>query len=603
MTVTRKYVFALLAIVLATALLQILLLTENWRDNPLARVMLGDAQTYWSWAAEIAGGQMIGDAPFHSAPLYAYLLGLLRALGCGLLGVYIFQAVLHLLTVALIAEVGRIVFRETTGLLAGALFALLLDPAYYTGRVLSVSLQLFVMALLLYQAAGLFGRRTVRNQIVLGLLSGLAILANPSLLLAVPVLAAWVAFSGERRDLRAGLITLTTALLTVAPATLHNLTASGEAVLVSAQAGVTFRHGNAPGANGTYRPIPGVSKNRTQQNQDAYRIAERATGQAGWASTSSYFMGLGLDYLRANPGQALVLESRKLWWLLTGRVYGDLYAPVLESGEPFGRRLHLLPLSLALILPLSLLGLWLGLSRDFRRSLPTALMFLMPCVVVLVFWYSPRYRIPLTPAAALLAAQALTTAWSSRRSLSIRQAESGHPVLLLVTLFLLVFGAGSGWLNRATRFDHPDLLRGNYLHLIGDAFRIDGRLEPAVLYLERALRSGSDTAESNNSLAQAQMKQAEELHGDDDPTNDSRGVELYQLAAGHLEAALSKNPELLQARRNLATLRYWFFEWGLGTADQARLELQAALQLAQRLGADETAASLRASLLSLPAGE
>ena len=139
---SRRWWCLLGGIVLLGGLSQALILREAWRDNPLAASPVVDGEEYWAWAGEIAQGHLRGEAPFTSAPLYAYLVAIVRAVGGGLLTTYVLQAGLHCLTVGLLTFVAAKRFGAAVGLLTGVLYVLLLEPAYTSGRILNGTLQL-----------------------------------------------------------------------------------------------------------------------------------------------------------------------------------------------------------------------------------------------------------------------------------------------------------------------------------------------------------------------------------------------------------------------------------------------------------------------------
>jgi len=86
---------------------QALILAQQLADDPFARTPINDARVYWDWAGEIASGRLVGTTPFLSAPLYPYLLGILRALGGGLAAACVVQAALHVATVGLLYRVAE----------------------------------------------------------------------------------------------------------------------------------------------------------------------------------------------------------------------------------------------------------------------------------------------------------------------------------------------------------------------------------------------------------------------------------------------------------------------------------------------------------------
>lgn len=567
----------LLALLALAMILQIMVLQQGWTANPFARTPLGDADVYWTWAGEIAEGKWQRETPFLSAPLYPYFLGILRWMGASLLGVYAIQALMHVATIALIADTGRRRFGATTGVLAGFLYLLLLDPTYYVGRTVNVTLQLLTMAMLLWQGVRIVEQRTIRKQAFFGFLLGLTVLANPSMLLAVPLFVAWIMWGAER-DLAGGLLVLGLALAVISPATIHNHRACGEFIPVSAQAGVTFYHGNAPGATGTYHAIPGVAQNRDQQNRDAYYMAADATGEESWKGTSRHFFSEGVSYLMENPGAAISLEARKFWWFLSGRDYGDLYLPRQEKELGIGSKLAFTPLSLALFLPLAILGLLLLSGKGFRQMVPELVLFGLPFLVVMVFWYSPRYRLPVAPVTMVLAAHAL--------AVTLRKQEKGDLFGMpwkIAGGALLIFGAITGPLNRATGFDDPAKLEPAFLFSVGDTLRVEGNLIEAEKYLQRAVDAKFNTFEVHYSLGMVQHRRGNELWTSEEGTEQALGLEYFAKAAVALQAALRINPMHMEARENMANLVFWYWEREAASKEDAIKELEGAIEVAEQL--------------------
>ena len=108
---------------------------KQWQLDPLMQVPLNDAAVYWAWAGRIASGEWIGTEPFFSAPLYPYLLGLLRALGLGIGGVVVVQILLLLLTMWRVHAIALRFLAPHAAWLAPTLLALVVDTGYGTLRL------------------------------------------------------------------------------------------------------------------------------------------------------------------------------------------------------------------------------------------------------------------------------------------------------------------------------------------------------------------------------------------------------------------------------------------------------------------------------------
>ncbi|MCH2101312.1 MAG: glycosyltransferase family 39 protein [Planctomycetes bacterium] len=584
----------LMGLVALSLAFQALLLQQAWAENPFARVLLGDSAVYWEWAGEIANGKWIADEPFQSAPLYPYFLALLRTLGLDLLGVYSVQALLGTLTMVLIALATRRRAGPLAGLIAATLWIFLDEAAFVSGRIWNLPLQLFTGSLLLWYTTRIpeqFGKATLPS---LGALCGIAVLANPALLPVVLLLIFWAGQAPIKRNLFGSFTALAVMAVCIAPATYHNREACGETILISSQAGLTFAHGNSAGASGTYYPVEGVSENRRTQNQDAVRLVEQETGKRSWKATSRYFFERGLGWMVENPGDVLSLELRKAWWLLTGRSYADLYNPDLESRTEFGSRLTWAPISLAFLFPLALFGMVRVWRREgLRHRGPEILMIGGVALIVLVFWYSPRYRMPLAPAVILLAAEGMAWGWGSWR-----EEQRRGPGIIVLSLMAIALVAGL--INRATRFDSPDLLMPAFLHSVGDSLRLmEGREAESIEYLESAIERGYRKYEAHYSLALAYMKLAETTLNDGQEGAQKRALPTYHQAVTQLRQTVEHDPNSFQPQFNLASIEFWFWQLGEREAWEVQPLIERALQIAQDTGSEEPAARLQQMLAQL----
>ena len=469
----RRRRLAIASLLVIGVLSQALILSQQLASDPFAAVPINDALSYWQWAGDVASGRLVGSTPFLSAPLYPYLVGAVRALGGGLAAVVVLQAALHLATVALLFRVGERRFGFGAGVAGAGLYLALLEPAYATGRILNSTLQLLVVVWLWDRLIAAAEEPRRGRLAALGAALGVNVLANPAMLAAVPIAAVWIAW---RAGWRPGALVAGVAAAAIAPATLHNWLACRELILVSAQGGVTFYHGNAPGAEGVYHPIPGIAGNRIQQNVDARALVAIET-DGTWSATSRAFLEKGLAFWSSDPAGALRLLDRKLWYFVTGRNYGDIYVPAFERSDGFASLLALAPVPTAWLTLPALLALgWL--LRDRRGSFPEALLLLAPLATVAVFWYSPRYRMPALPVIAMLAAHAF---------LRSPRERAGAAVVLLVSI------ATGAW-NRHTGFDALSSYRGQYELTVGGVLLEQDRLPEAEARFRAALGAGNASA-------------------------------------------------------------------------------------------------------------
>jgi hypothetical protein len=612
-----KHRWIALAVLLAVGgLTQALILAQQLSSDPLALTPVNDARVYWQWAGDIANGKLIGDTPFLSAPLYPFFVGLVRALGGGLATVYVLQAALHLATAGLLFRVSERRFGAMAAFVGTALYLALLEPAYSTGRILNGTLQLFVVVLLWDRMVAASERPSRGRTLALGAVLGVNVLANPTMMAAIPIVALWVAWNERwtRAGLRSAAVVGLAAAAAILPSAWHNRLACGEWIPVSAQGGVTFYHGNAPGAEGVYHGIEGIAENRLQQNLDA-RSLVRGETDGSWGATSSYFFRKGVAYWVAEPGAAIELFGKKLRYYITSRNYGDIYVPAIEEHDGMASRLALAPFATPwLVLP-GLIAL-VFLLRDPRRYLPEILLVLAPLATVLVFWYSPRYRIPAVPFLAALAGASIV-------QVAAASPLGTRPLRVAAIALAWLLAVASGPWNARTGFDDEKPLRAQHDQLVGSVLVEQDRLEeaerryrsalaggygPAAAALADVLRRLGRTGDALEMLAdlvrrepgnayahrslavalaqtgkfaEAEREFRATIQIDPNDWEALSGLGNVCHATGRTDeaiamhrAALAKNPSFAGAHYNLG-----FVLLGLGKIDEARAEMREALRL------------------------
>jgi tetratricopeptide (TPR) repeat protein len=535
MSEESRFRWSLLALCGAAAALRALVFREELAHNPFAAVPWSDAALYWERAGALASGRWPETGPFLVAPLYPLLLGCLRALGLGLAGVYALQLALNLASGVLVGLTARARFGAGAGLLAAGLFLWLGEAALFALRLLSVTLQVFLAALLAWDAARLAASPAPSraHELRVGLWLGLLVLAFPAALLLVPAHALWRLASAEspHAGLRRAALGAGAALLAVFPATLHNAIVGGELVLVTAHGGVTLAQGNAPESDGVYTPIDGIGASIFEQHRDAARVFEAERGRPGsWREVDAHFAGRARAFWLGHPGEAAQLLLRKLRWLAGARRYDNVAVFALERERGLGRAAAWLPLEIPFLLGLTFLGVALAL-REPRRAAPELALLALPALVCLLFYYSARYRLVAAPALCGLAAAGLC-GWRA-----LGWPRAAVLALALAPAPLLLWNARSG-------FESLDFMRADYARAL------------AAQHLRAGdLRAGAgDASAAEDHYARAALA---------DPASGEAWTRLHDLAAAQgrfaaaraaLERLLALEPESRAAHLTLAWL-------------------------------------------------
>jgi 4-amino-4-deoxy-L-arabinose transferase-like glycosyltransferase len=354
-----------------------------------------DMEGYLQWGWRIAQGNWlgVGEGPFYQGPAFPYLLGLTFALfGFTLLPVFVLQAVLGSLAAVLISWIGRRLFEPRVGLLAGLLAALSGMLVFFGAILHSTTLELFLVsgALLLLVVACEEGRGWWGWA---GAVAALAALARPNLLIVPPfVVLALFLRGGDRRAAAraAGLFVLGFALV-IAPVTARNVLVGHQFVVVSSAGPETFRITNSYDSavlNFRYPKLP-------QMPVDSW---------AFWKHQGA--------------------KAALFWWGFEAPQNVNYY---LAQGFSWVLSLPLVA-SWALI-PLAAVGGWLA-RRQWRSLLPVLLFGLGYYLSVVAFHIVGRFRLPLTPILAVLAAVALAKGIEGCRARDWGRVLAGSAVAL-----------------------------------------------------------------------------------------------------------------------------------------------------------------------------
>jgi Flp pilus assembly protein TadD len=564
---TRWFGWGLAALLLIALLLRLAILAEFLRENPIAEAPWSDGEIYWNMAGHMAAGQWTEPTPFLSAPLYPYLLGVIRTLGGGLLAVYLSQIGLHLLSAFLLAVGTRARFGPAAALLAVAGFLALTEPAVSTTRVMPNTLQVFLVILLWWRWSAAAERATLRwrDVLLVGGLLGLLALAYPAALLLIPVYGLWIwAMAGWKWHAPCkAVVGCVAALLAVAPATLHNYLLHREFILISAHGGITLRQGNGPESTGIGGIIPGISPRRDRMHLDAAREFRRIYGRDGsWSEIDRHYQREATAYWRHNPGTALRLFGLKIYLYLTARNYDDLMPTVIERELGIGERAILAPLAVPWLFGAACVGWIAFLRRPLRRG-PELLLWLLPLLTVTLFFYSPRYRLPAVPLLCVTAAYGLTRCWSFRVP---------KPITLACFCLPLPFY----FFNQHYGVDSPAMVREYYTRAISEAQALaadrrarDGRPDEARVFYQKALALWPENPLAHRQLGVFHAQQGRPAEAESElrlairlqPNDPQARAYLYNLYCGQRRYA-----EAAAALRELRRIRPRDFQTNLNLA-------------------------------------
>lgn len=448
---------------------------------------VGDEQHYHDWAVRIAAGEPGRGASFFTTPLYAYVLAVAYRVGGDALGwIRTLNVAWGIATVALTYLAARHLLRPWPAVVAAALAGSCLVPVFYEALPEKTSLVLLLTALAVWTIARAGSRRRAPAWALAGVSVGLATLAHALLGALVP--CAWLDIVVRGRHDRArmalALAAFTgAALLTVAPATLHNYRADGDLVAIASNGGHNFYLGNHAGnLTGRYTSPPFSTSNLSEEEAGFRREAERRTGRSMRPSeVSAFWYAEGWRDVRAMPGPSLARFLRKARWAVNDEEITDS-----RTFAFYRMRLPALALPLPTFGAIALVGLVGFFTGGADRRLLAPRVLVVGLVGVLtMFFVTGRYRLPLLVPFAILGAAGLERLVDAARARRVR--DLGLTAVVAVIVAWVVFGR--------VLVSAPETFFPDYYNQGNRYFR-QGQYERAAAEYEQALwvRPGNHAA-------------------------------------------------------------------------------------------------------------
>jgi tetratricopeptide (TPR) repeat protein len=382
--------------------------------SPLAGSMLDDARIYWTWSERIAQGHLLGSNPFFLAPLYPYVLGLLRVFLDSPSTVLIVQALWGAGAVALLTDAARRLTRPTIAAAIGVILCFYEMAVFFDGLLLTESLLFFLGSLLLWWVVGSDWKAAPSRAagavgVLVGLLS--AGRATSALLLIPAGLLLW----DHPQRARSLLVLLAGFMLIAAPTTLHNYVVAREWIPFAYNLGFNLHAGNNARASGTFTPVTGRREGQPRGldggvELDGRDYLKRTEGLSlGPSASSTHWARRAGMFITDEPLRALQLVLVKAAMLWNAREY-----PQIENVEEY--RALAGPLGLPFVGTFALLGALALMGGAFAWSLGPAARFTVVYAAVITlgtlpFFVVDRYRHHLVPACAILAAVAVQRLW------------------------------------------------------------------------------------------------------------------------------------------------------------------------------------------------
>jgi 4-amino-4-deoxy-L-arabinose transferase-like glycosyltransferase len=404
---------------------------------------------YPFFAEKLAEGKDIGERLVDLSPFYLYLMtALKKVFDVDWTYVKFIQSFVGTLNCLLVFAVGRRVFRQEVGFLAGLMYALYgnliilestLEPTVF---VLSFNL-LAVYGLVRCREDGVPPGRAWVWPLLAGFFVGLSIITKPNFLLFLPVGAVWLLVSvgqtvGFQRRLANTLCFFAVVLLVVIPVTVRNYVRLHDFVLVTADAGKVFFHGNGRGATaleGTGLPDEGFAEEGADEPDYAHvlyrKTASNLSGRALSPSESSKFwIRRARDDIVIDPIAYMKLELKKLFYF-----FNDYEMHYIASAyKEYKASLAFPFIRYGVIASLGLLGMLLAFKNFKTHALLYAVVFLY-LLSGMLFLVQSRYRTPAVPYLCLFAGHAI---YALRKMVAAKRFRAVAAALILIGMLFFL---------------------------------------------------------------------------------------------------------------------------------------------------------------------
>lgn len=527
----RREALSVAAVLLVGLLVRAIYLEQYRARVPYYSIPIADAASYDRWAQRVAGGEGYGPSPFYWSPLYPYFLALVYSvLGRSLTIVYVIQAIIGLGNLLAVYALGRRLFGHAAGLAAMILLLVYAPVLFMETKLLSETLALALNSCALLLVMRCLDRPRPVAFLAAGLALGFSAICRSGNLLFVVLLLVWLGIErvrqGERMPLRLTGLLLVGVVLPILPVTARNYFVGHDLVLIQTNGGMTFAQGNNENALGVLAEPPGISGGIASQQAEETAVASRALGRPLKPSEASrYWFRQGLGFIRAHPGDYVVLLLRKLLYSVTNREEQDNYELYYEAGQVPLLRLLVLPFSV--LMGLAVFGFVRRGKQPGRRAADALALYpLSVLLTLLIFYASSRYRLPAVPVLAVFAGFGLVQLAEAAR----RRNTAGLAMGIALPVCLTIVGSVPHPLSGGT---------GSFvLFNVGMAYVADGDLDRGIPLLEDAAARNPDDGATQFNLGYALLRRGDT----------ARGIEHLERAATIPNVAAQANCAIGQWR-------------------------------------------------------
>lgn len=525
----------------------------------------------YPWFAEkLNSGVDIGERMLDLSPVYLFLVQtFVRMFGPNWDLLAVMQIITGSLHCVVIGIIGSKAFHPAVGILSSIILMLygnmtLIELVIEPEAVFLFLNSLAVLALL-WAGGETDGWGKNAGWLLSGALIGLAAATKANALLILPGAAVWIGLSLKKGRYRALALLLPGTLLIVAPVTVRNFIRFNDFVLLTADGGKVFFHGNGPGATGMERadlPDQGFIEEGREEPDYAHALFRQKAREDTHAhlkpsECSSYWVSQTMQTMMAHPEASLANFWKKcvLFW-------NNYEVHDLDTTYKSYKTIQKWPfLTAGIIAALGLLGMMVPTGLNRRAFLLYWMVFIYLTSVV-VFFSASRYRLPAFSFLAIFAARFLYYFWELVKNKDLKKAAVAFVLLCASLAFVYL-----PFKDEIASFDRWQQISRVDYSLGGRMLFKAGKYAEAARKFEQVVASAPDFTPAVNYLgksyailgrhdaAAACFQEVMRLAPDVDEGYLNAGL-LYELrgekkeAARYFEKALAVNPQNAKAQKH-----------------------------------------------------
>jgi tetratricopeptide (TPR) repeat protein len=418
-----------------------LIYVYQYQDNPFFDSPVIDALTNYLFAVRGAEGDwLVKGEVVGRGPVYVYFLAFLfKLFGTGFMKARIAQMALGSVNCILLYFLGKKIFSRSVGIISALICSAYGVLIYFDAEFLYVGLAIFLNLLLIICLLNALEKPKLWKWVGCGVLLGLSLQTNATIMLFIPLVFAWLFFSVEpaenensaddkplfvsnkkrfKKALGIYLLIVLGLGLVMLPFTLRNYFMGGDLVMVGTAAGINLHIGNNPNADGKSVNVPTRDFSYSNQWYDntliaAQKGAERQLGRELLPSeASNYWIKKSLGFIITHPGTTLYLMFRKFFYFFNAYEIPEnqsiyffrIWSPLLKI-LVFNNFLLVFPFGI--ICPLALLGIMVTVKKKNKEVLLLLTFIAAFLFLMMIFFVCSRYRAIAVPVFIIFAAVAV----------------------------------------------------------------------------------------------------------------------------------------------------------------------------------------------------